>query len=207
MKYTIYKITNTVDNKIYIGKHQTNCVDDGYMGSGILLRRAQIKHGLENFVKEILHVFDTEEEMNAKEKELVTEEFCLREDTYNLCVGGQGGFSHIVRDKEKHRLYTSLGGQAAKKHGNKFKNLFAWQSAESIERKKQTQSQNFISGKTKPSFTGKTHTEETKQKMRKPKNIGEQNSQFGTMWITNGSENKKINKTDIIPDNWYRGRK
>ena len=53
MKYTIYKITNTIDGKIYIGKHQTNNLDDGYMGSGKILRRAQDKHGLDKFVKEI----------------------------------------------------------------------------------------------------------------------------------------------------------
>lgn len=36
---------------------------------------------------------------------------------------------------------------------------------------------------------------------------GEKNSQFGSMWITNGTENKKIKKVDIIPEGWYKGRK
>lgn len=45
------------------------------------------KYGKENFKKEILFVFESEEEMNKKEKELVV----LSEDSYNLCEGGEGG--------------------------------------------------------------------------------------------------------------------
>ncbi len=112
MKYTIYKITNKVNGKIYIGKHQTKDLTDNYMGSGKMLRRAQSKYGLENFVREILHVFDTEEEMNAKEAELVTEEFCMQEDTYNICVGGQGGFSYInsIKTYEQRQAAGRAGG-------------------------------------------------------------------------------------------------
>ena len=95
MFYTIYKITNKINGKIYIGKHQTKDLNDGYMGSGKNLRRAISKYGIENFEKEILFQFDTEHKMNSKEAELVTEEFCLREDTYNLCPGGQGGWGYI----------------------------------------------------------------------------------------------------------------
>ena len=73
MKYTIYQITNLINKKIYIGKHQTQNINDNYFGSGIALLKAIAKHGKENFVKEILFVFDTEEEMNNKEKELITE--------------------------------------------------------------------------------------------------------------------------------------
>ena len=91
MFYIIYKITNNLNIKYYIGKHQTKDLNDGYMGSGKLLKRAITKYGLKNFSKEILYVFQTEREMNDKEKELVT----LDEMCYNLCEGGKGGFGYI----------------------------------------------------------------------------------------------------------------
>lgn len=59
-------------------------------------------------------------------------------------------------------------------------------------------------------FLGKSHIEETKAKMRAAavdRGQGEANSQFGTMWITNGIENKKIKKSSDIPEGWARGRK
>ena len=84
MFYTVYKITNNLNGKYYIGKHQTKDLNDGYMGSGKFLKRAIKKCGLDNFSKEILHVFPTEQEMNDKEKELVT----LNEMCYNRCEGG-----------------------------------------------------------------------------------------------------------------------
>lgn len=60
------------------------------------------------------------------------------------------------------------------------------------------------------SFEGKNHTDESRNKISKSmkgKGIGSENSQFGTIWITNGEQNKKINKDERIPLNWYKGRK
>tara|TARA_R110002167_G_scaffold254756_1_gene460947 strand:+ start:37 stop:546 length:510 start_codon:yes stop_codon:yes gene_type:complete len=91
MKYTIYKTTNLINNKIYIGKHQTENINDSYYGSGKALKSSIKKHGKEKFKKEILFVFDTELEMNDKEVELITAEFVARTDTYNMGVGGEGG--------------------------------------------------------------------------------------------------------------------
>lgn len=94
MKYTIYKTTNLINKKIYIGKHQTENINDEYLGSGIALEKAIRKYGKQFFKKEILFVFDNENDMNQKEKELVTESFIASNKNYNKGIGGEGG-SHF----------------------------------------------------------------------------------------------------------------
>ena len=89
--YTIYKITNLVNGKMYIGKHKTKKLDDGYMGSGHLIKRALQKYGANNFRKEWLMFCEDEEEMNYMELVYVDETWVLRNDTYNLTLGGNGG--------------------------------------------------------------------------------------------------------------------
>ena len=95
--YYLYQVTNLVTNKIYIGVHKTSNLEDGYMGSGTRLRTAIEKYGASNFRKDILEFFNTSEEMYAKEKEIVNDSFLLREDTYNLRRGGNGGFDYITK--------------------------------------------------------------------------------------------------------------
>ena len=95
MFYTIYKTTNLINGKYYIGKHKTQNLDDMYLGSGKILTRAIKKYGIDNFTKEYLFIFDNEEDMNAKEKELVSEEFIKEDTNYNLKVGGEGGWDYI----------------------------------------------------------------------------------------------------------------
>ena len=91
MFYCVYKITNTLNGKIYIGLHKTDVLEDNYLGSGKLIRAAIKKHGAKNFVKEVLFVFDNEQSMIEKEIEIVTEEFCNRSDVYNIMPGGKYG--------------------------------------------------------------------------------------------------------------------
>jgi hypothetical protein len=91
MYYTIYKTTNLITGQFYIGKHQTDNLNDEYIGSGKYIKSAIEKYGKNCFSKEILFVFDNEDEMNKKEKDIITEEFVLRKDTYNLGIGGEGG--------------------------------------------------------------------------------------------------------------------
>lgn len=98
-KYTVYKTTCLVNNKIYIGVHKTLDENDSYLGSGTVFKLAEEKYGKENFVKEILKTFDTKEEAYALEAELVTEEFIKLPTNYNLKLGGDGGWSFINENR------------------------------------------------------------------------------------------------------------
>jgi hypothetical protein len=91
--HIIYKTTNTVNEKIYVGAHSTDVLEDGYLGSGHRLTLAVEKYGREKFKREILHFFNTPQEMFAKEKEIVNVDFLKRHDVYNIVEGGFGGFN------------------------------------------------------------------------------------------------------------------
>jgi group I intron endonuclease len=104
MFYILYKTTNLINGMIYIGVHKTSNITDEYLGSGNLLRHAIKKYGPENFTREILMEFENEEDMYAAEMQLVDENFVARDDTYNIKVGGYGGFTHI--NSENRQFYT-----------------------------------------------------------------------------------------------------
>ena len=95
MFYYLYQVTNKINNKIYVGVHKTSNLDDGYMGSGKVIKSAISKYGEQNFEKSILEFFSNEEEMFKREMEIVNEEFLLRDDVYNLRRGGFGGFDYL----------------------------------------------------------------------------------------------------------------
>lgn len=86
--FTVYRITNEINGKEYIGFHSTNDINDGYMGSGKIIKKAIEKYGVENFRKEIIAIFDNKEDAEELERELVNEEFINRVDSYNISLGG-----------------------------------------------------------------------------------------------------------------------
>lgn len=91
MKHIVYKTTNLISGKIYIGVHSSIQSQDTYLGSGIALNKAIKKYGKDKFKRETLFTFDNIDDAYMKESELVNSEFVAREDTYNLAIGGQGG--------------------------------------------------------------------------------------------------------------------
>lgn len=92
--YTVYKTTNLINNKVYIGRHSTNNLNDGYIGSGVEFTKAVKEFGRKNFKHEILFVFDNWKEMVDKETELLTEEFVDSDETYNSTRQGKGLVTH-----------------------------------------------------------------------------------------------------------------
>ena len=222
--YIVYKITNMVNGKIYIGVHKTNDLNDNYMGSGKLLKRAQKKYGIENFEREYLYVFDNAEDMFKMESEIVNEEFIARKDTYNLKLGGFGGWDHVNthENAKKWRAAGSKAGTAANlKRFNEdedYRNavcdhlmrISKLNSKMGLKLAREKLRRIYESTGMWP-FSNKTHSEETKAKMSEKAKLktGDKNSQFGTMWIMNpeSGESKKIKKDTIIPDGWIKGRR
>ena len=211
MYYTIYKITNKIDGKFYIGSHKTKNLDDKYMGSGKYLNRAIQKYGIENFEKEILFVFTNPNEMYAKEAEIVNEEFLTTQNTYNLKVGGFGGFDYLNSQTYNNPTHSS---EHSRKMTARRLELYSPDTRRQWSSKGGIVARNKKTGIHDPNkrgnFFGHTHSPETKKIMSdkaKLNSTGVQNSQYGTMWITNGVHNKKIQKNNSIPDGWYAGRK
>lgn len=114
MFYTIYKTTNSITNEFYVGQHATSDLDDGYLGSGVDLLQSVKKYGKENFIKEILYIFDTEEEMNNKEIEIVDESFLSNPLVLNKQPGGWA-ISLDEYDPKRHKKV--LGGIVAEVEG------------------------------------------------------------------------------------------
>lgn len=205
MFYYLYEIRNKINGKIYVGVHKTNDMNDGYMGSGKIIKSAIKKYGIENFEKTILEIFASSEAMFAREKEVVTDDFLLREDVYNLRRGGTGGFDYINKIATPEQ--KALGGRNSQLTGkpihiHKHENYKQILIRAQIARK--------LSGNGFDTFKGMKHSLESKQKISdsmQGKQVGELNSQHGTMWITDGSCNKKVKKTDQIPAGWRKGRK
>lgn len=220
MYYLIYKITNTINNKIYIGKHQTDNKDDDYMGSGKILKRAIEKYGIDKFKKEILFECSSLEEMNQKEADIVDEEFVARLDTYNIKLGGQGGWDFCNNDSE---IKSKNAKNNWLKYGNEHPILKGYRHF--FDNMSESEYQEFslkISNglklyyKHNPNpFLGKKHTEESKRKIGLANSIrqrGELNSHYGTCWIYNEElkENKTIKKEDLniwLEKGWKKGRK
>ena len=64
--FIVYQITNLINDKIYIGIHSTNDINDNYFGSGTILNKAIKKYGKQNFKKEVLYIFDEKEKAIKK---------------------------------------------------------------------------------------------------------------------------------------------
>ena len=103
----IYKITNKINNKWYIGKDASN--RPYYFGSGIAIKAAISKYGKENFEKTILEECDSLEELNIREIYWITYTNAVENpNSYNIAKGGEGG-DLLSNHPKKNEIYNKRG--------------------------------------------------------------------------------------------------
>jgi group I intron endonuclease len=187
----IYKTTNLINGKIYIGKDTKN--NPTYLGSGVLLKKAIDKYGKENFIKEIIEKCNEHDILNEREKYWINV-FDSKNTLigYNIAEGGHGGLTYtdetrkrisemfkgrFVSEETKQKMSKSRKGKfkhtekakekISKKH--KGKKLTQEHRDKISEACKHTpKSKEFIENMgtiNKYWPTGTKHTEETKKKM------------------------------------------
>ena len=145
MFYIVYETTNKINGKKYRGAHVCEQINDSYIGSGKLLKRAIEKYGFDSFERTVLVECKNVEEMFLQEAIYVSAEWVADPTTYNLKVGGEGGWDYINKEhlrwnEEKKRLH-------------------------SIEMKKKRESGQWGPKNPTYGFKGKTHTIESIKKI------------------------------------------
>jgi len=167
----IYKTTNLINNKIYIGKHKTSA-DDGYLGSGLILSYAVDKYGKENFKREIIEYCSSDV---GKREEYWIDKLNARNSKigYNIAKGGIGG-DNFTNHPNKENIRKTFMGFLGKHHTEETKNKIS-KNNKGKKRKPLTEEQ---IEKLRQINTGKKRSNETKQKIRESK-IGNKHPLFG----------------------------
>lgn len=167
MKDIVYITTNHVNGKQYVGSHSTNNLEDPYLGSGVLIKKALKKYGRENFSKEIIKICESREEAVLLEEVYINEFKTLNPAGYNLSPYGNAAFpGHknpmYGKDPWNKGLIGIYSEETLEKisEGAKGRGFKKGHSHSSESRKKIGAAQ-----KGHKRWVGKSHTEESKKKM------------------------------------------
>lgn len=158
----VYKVTNNINGKIYVGQHKSTVLDESYWGSGVLIRRSQEKYGLENFTIEILEWCSSKEDLDSKEiywiKELNSTDPAVG---YNIGFGGRSCGDH----------HGELNPMYGKKH-----------SAETLEKMRESKrgKKRSLESRIKQGLSRKNwHPSETTRARNSESHKGEKNAMYG----------------------------
>lgn len=98
----IYKTTNLIDGKIYIGQHKYDKeeLDKKYIGSGVILNRAIKKYGIKNFKCEIIEFCPNLKILDEREIYWISYYDSIQTG-YNILEGGKGTLNYHHTDQTK----------------------------------------------------------------------------------------------------------
>ncbi len=162
----IYKTTNKINDKFYIGKDENN--NEKYLGSGIHLIRAIKKYGRKNFIKEILEECSSREDLNEREIFWIKKLNAIKMG-YNLAEGGTGG---KTQKNAWNKGLTKDTNDIVKRIGEKNRQhlLGSIQSEETKRKRAEKRIGKKCSKETKEKMSiarrGRSLSEETKEKIR-----------------------------------------
>ena len=109
MKYHyIYKITNIITFHYYYGAHSTNDLLDGYMGSGVLIKKAIKYYGIDNFEMVMIKSCNSVKNKWYCERKIITKEIVKNPNCYNLITGGKRKTKNTFKVKAKTKSCKEL---------------------------------------------------------------------------------------------------
>ena len=202
----IYKTTNLLSGRYYIGMHSMDNLEDGYLGSGLYLKRSLNKHGKENHKLEILEFCTSREELKSRETEIVNLKEIAKKECMNLRVGGQGRENdHIITAETRKKMSESHKGQipwmTGKRHTQetrkKISNAGMGRVCKDETRKKISEAQkgHIVSKETRKRISesniGNYHTDASKQKMSES-HKGKILSEYHKQRISNATKNPSV---------------
>lgn len=196
MYHFVYKTTNLVTGMYYIGRHSTENLNDGYIGSGKRLKNAIKHYGKNSFVREILFFCQTKDELFQKEKEIVDSLIVEDENSYNLLEGGSGLF--YLTEEHKQKISSSCKGRTWKWNEKQKQNLKdVWKQKKHPQLETVWINNGKECRKIKLSDTIPEGWQKGNLKVPSGHNKGK-------VAYTNGEKIKYFSDTDIIPFGWNK---
>ena len=176
----VYKTTNLINGKIYVGQDSKN--NPRYLGSGAIIKRAIKKYGVENFKKEIIEVCHSKNEMDEKEKYWIKKLKTI-ENGYNISEGGNGCLGCKQSDETKQKRREKNIGEKNPMFGKRLSNETLHERSEKVKK------EGIFKGEKNPNF---------KYKIDK--------NELFNLYITENKTIKEISKLygcsiDVINDN------
>lgn len=215
----VYRLTNILTKMEYIGVHRTENLNDGYMGSGKIIKRAIQKYGKDAFKKEILSHFNTYIEALNEERRIVTKEYINRPDTYNLREGGYGRCEWSDQHRRDFSSYKKKQWQNNEWKQKMLKEVYTEERAKkisvSLRGRIRVNPQNKNPEKirkTAITHTGMKRSDYARKKMsdaalNASPEVKKLRSGIGCIYIHNliTKEIKRVDSGTIIPPGWHRG--
>ena len=186
----LYRVTNLIDGKYYIGMAKSqNPETHRYMGSGVKVKRAIAKYGMENFRKEILLKSDDRNTIAEAEALYVTRTTLDDPLCYNMHEGGHGGWAHINRAQPKDRKNVQSFLAKVESGEVKVGGTKNW-SGSSWERARAQGAKNREAGCGKLSWANMSEEARADRKRRlSERQSGSKNNSFGKSWYNDGEKN------------------